>query len=396
MKTIRHHASGTVDDVISAFVDVLMPLDPALVVVMTSTAHPLADVQRSLATRFPKATVIGASTAGEFVDGTAGTGGSVVFGVGGEGLVVHAGYATGTRNNTEGAVDDALSSIPPSVEGYPHRCAITFINALAGVSEEVTLLLSRALGDDVPIAGGAAGDDLAMTNPLVGLAGEVGSDAIAVAVLSTTTPLALGVAHGNEPFSAPMRVTRSEGATVFTLDDVPAWDAWINATRDVAAARGIDVDALIDADGKPSSPDGVLAYLLQFEAGLSGGSTTKIRAPLSRGADGSLSFACGIPAGSVVRITQSDAGAQIASTRVAAEAARAGLKGACAGVLIFDCVCRRLILGDHYLDAVDQVRAVFPNTPVAGFASYGEIALNTGDWSGFHNTTSVVLAFPAD
>lgn len=32
--------------------------------------------------------------------------------------------------------------------------------------------------------------------------------------------------------------------------------------------------------------------------------------------------------------------------------------------------------------------------PLAGFETYGEIALDAGDMSGFHNTTSVVLAFP--
>ena len=32
--------------------------------------------------------------------------------------------------------------------------------------------------------------------------------------------------------------------------------------------------------------------------------------------------------------------------------------------------------------------------PIAGFETYGEIALDVGDMSGFHNTTSVVLAFP--
>jgi methyl-accepting chemotaxis protein len=39
---------------------------------------------------------------------------------------------------------------------------------------------------------------------------------------------------------------------------------------------------------------------------------------------------------------------------------------------------------------VDELGGV----PIAGFETYGEIALDAGDMSGFHNTTSVVLAFP--
>ena len=33
---------------------------------------------------------------------------------------------------------------------------------------------------------------------------------------------------------------------------------------------------------------------------------------------------------------------------------------------------------------------------LAGFETYGEIALDVGEMSGFHNTTSVVLAFPEE
>ena len=33
--------------------------------------------------------------------------------------------------------------------------------------------------------------------------------------------------------------------------------------------------------------------------------------------------------------------------------------------------------------------------PIAGFETYGEIAMDLGQSSGFHNTTTVVLAFPA-
>ena len=33
--------------------------------------------------------------------------------------------------------------------------------------------------------------------------------------------------------------------------------------------------------------------------------------------------------------------------------------------------------------------------PLAGFETYGEIALDVGAMSGFHNTTAVVLALPS-
>lgn len=390
------HATGSVDDVVQACLSRLAAEPPKLVLVMASTAQPLEPLLAALKARAPHAVVAGVSTAGEFAAGSggraAGTGAAVVFGIAGDDVDVHAGFATGLQKAPEGAVLTALAHLPPASTPRPHRSAIALLDALVGVSEEVTLLLAGHLGPEIPLAGGAAGDDLAMSRPLVGVAGQgTAHDALAVIVLDSTRPVRLGVAHGHEALSEPLEITRSEGAVVSTINNRPAWDAWRDATREAAAGRGINVDTL--------RGDEVLPFLLQFEAGLdSAQSLMKIRAPLNKDSDGALHFACGIPQGAFVRVTQSDATSQVKSSRRAADAAREGLSddGAIAGVLVFDCVCRRLILGDRYADAVDEIRAAFPDVPIAGFASYGEVALSPGDWSGFHNTTSVVLVLPGD
>jgi methyl-accepting chemotaxis protein len=137
------------------------------------------------------------------------------------------------------------------------------------------------------------------------------------------------------------------------------------------------------------------AYLLRFEAGLKNGDDYKIRAPLSRLPDGSLSFACGIPEGAEIQITESEPARQVESAREAARRARAGLSTRnVAGAIVFDCICRNLILNEQFADAVRGIAEELGDIPVAGFETYGEIALAVGDLSGFHNTTSVVLAFP--
>jgi methyl-accepting chemotaxis protein len=184
-----------------------------------------------------------------------------------------------------------------------------------------------------------------------------------------------------------MRVTKAHGATVEEIDGRPAWTVWLEKTKAKAASRGIDVAALTaEAEG---------AYLLQYEAGLAGGGDTmKIRAPLSRSGQ-AINFACGIPEGAVIRITESDAGAQVQSAREAARRARKGLAGRDpAGAVVFDCICRNLILDQGFKDAVAGMVSELGNVPLAGFETYGEIAMDAGDMSGFHNTTSVVLAFP--
>ena len=136
-------------------------------------------------------------------------------------------------------------------------------------------------------------------------------------------------------------------------------------------------------------------FLLRFEAGLSQGEAFKVRAPLFRVGEHSIGFACGIPEGTVIRITESEPHRQIDSAREAARRAREQVGGVpLAGAVVFDCICRNLILKDQFQTAIAGIHSELGQVPLAGFETYGEIALNVGDLSGFHNTTTVVLAFP--
>ncbi len=137
-------------------------------------------------------------------------------------------------------------------------------------------------------------------------------------------------------------------------------------------------------------------HLLRYELGLiSGANEYKIRAPLAVAEAGAMTFACGIPEGAVVRVTKSVEQAQIDSARGAAQRARKALgSSGVAGALVFDCICRNLILGSRFGTAVKEIHSALGSAPLAGFETYGEIAMELGQSSGFHNTTTVVLAFP--
>jgi methyl-accepting chemotaxis protein len=86
----------------------------------------------------------------------------------------------------------------------------------------------------------------------------------------------------------------------------------------------------------------------------------------------------------------------IAAAKEAAVEAKARIgSGEVAGVLLFDCVCRGMILREEFRQEIDAVRSVFGEVPVAGFLTYGEIAQSAGRLEGWHNTTAVVAAIPA-
>ena len=201
------------------------------------------------------------------------------------------GSARGWKADAEGAIGRALEGLPREIHGYSHRTALLLLDPLAGNGEEATLLAASLLGDDVRLAGGAAGDDLAMKATCTWpWAHWTTSDAVVVALLFSKQPLGVGVCHGHEPLSPPLKVTRAVGGVVYEIDGLPAWQVW----------RAQTIDRAPNVSKKDEG-----AYLLKYEAGLAAGRSFKIRAPLSRGADDSISFACGIPEGSVIRITES-------------------------------------------------------------------------------------------
>lgn len=362
-----------------------LPGRAALVVVFASPSRPLGEITAALAPDHD--TVIGCTSAGEFVGRHEAKGAVSVFAVGGD-LVATAGLGRGLRDDPSAAVERALAGQPTEVPGMPHRTGIVLLDPLSGVGEEAALLVAEALGD-VPLAGGAAGDDLQMKETIVAFGDAHASDGLVVAQVFSRERLGLGVRHGHTPISRPLTVTAAEGAVVETLDGEPAWEVWKRETREAARALGVDVDAL--------EGDAVGAFLLRFEAGLSTLDETKVRAPLTKGADGSITFATALPVGSVIRITESSPDSQVESAHAAARAARAALEGRpVAGALVFDCICRNLILGDRFGAAVAGMADALDGAPLAGFETYGEVALHDGALSGFHNTTSVVLAFPRD
>jgi methyl-accepting chemotaxis protein len=360
--------------------------EPALVMVFASTAQPLGEVTAVVTAAFSGSQVLGASTAGEFTE--RGDTKGAVCAVAVSGLFkVYAGIGSGVSANPEQAVAQALEGLPRALAGYEHRTGILLIDTMAGNCEEVALIAAAELGADEPLAGGGAGDDLAMKATVVSCGARAASDAVVIAQIFSKAPLGLGVCHGHTPLSKPLRVTRAHGNVVEEIEGRPAWDVWRESTRDAARAQGIDVDALATADET--------SFLLRFEAGLAAGDAYKIRAPLSRTAGGAIHFACGIPEGAVIRITESTPKDQIESAREASRRAKAKLGGRVpAGAIVFDCICRNLILREHFGDAVRGMVEELGGVPLAGFETYGEIALDAGDMSGFHNTTSVVLAFP--
>lgn len=338
------------------------------------------------------APLIGCSSSGEFTEEKVEQGGVAVGLIASDDIKFATAIADGVKEDPERAVRTVANKLPLKIEDYPHLSAIFLIDGVAGVGEEMTVLAStifnQTFGKNVKLAGGAAGDDLKFKETFVFSDDSIATDAVSVCLFASKKPLYTGVQHGHTPVSELLRATRAKGCVLHEIDGRPAWDVWKEMTAERAFQIGVDVEAIEEAD--------VGAHLLRFELGLPfEDGQYKIRIPLGKNEDGSLNFGCAIPEGVNFRIMEGEKENQIVSARVAAEMARENSGDTeIAGAMVFDCVCRGLILGDEFYRGVNQFKDVLGDVPILGWETYGEICMEPGQFSGFHNTTSVVLIIP--
>jgi hypothetical protein len=360
---------------------------PAFGFLFAGPGHDLPTLVAAAGEEAGGADFLACTTAGEFTEAGLTHGGVAAFLVVSDGISHHARFAGGIQADPHGVALELCHDFDQlKARAFAHdrlrSTTVLLTDGLAGTGEQTLQAVSEVTGPFQQIVGGAAGDEGRFVATGVAAGGSSGDDAAVALHIFSAQAWGVGVAHGLEPASDPMVVTRAEGNVVYELDGRPAFDVY----RQHARQRGLEL-----------TPETAGPYLIGNELGLYFfDKVAKARAPLAVGADGSLSCAAEIPQESTICILDGEADKMVAAARRAAEEARDNLNGAeAAGVLLFDCVCRGMILEDGFRDEIAAVRSVFGEVPVAGFLTYGEMARYRGRFGGWHNATAVVLAVPA-
>lgn len=360
-----------------------------LAIVFASSRYDYAEVVRAVREATGGAPLIGSSTAGEFTENAVEKGSVAVALISSTTHKFFNGIGGGLRENQALAIEQAIQGLPNEVADHPFWSAIMLIDGLAGKGEEATLAGLSVMGPDVKFAGGAAGDDLKFAETKVFCNDRIEKDAATVCLVASKVPMAISVKHGHVPVTPPMTITKAVDSVLYEVDGKPAFEVWKECLREEAKKEGIDVDALTDATS-------IGSFLVRYEAGLLTGDDYKMRVPLGANPDGSLQFACTIPESAVIRICRGAKENQVDSARQAAENALAAAGNAkLAGAIVFDCCCRAIILGDEFYRGRDAIKDVLGDIPLIGYETYGEIAMESGQMSGFHNTTTVLLLIPS-
>jgi hypothetical protein len=365
----------------AAGAEAVQPGSAKLLIVFASDAYDLERLLAGIRSAAPGVPLIGCSTAGEIATSGPHDASVVVVALGGTGFEV----ATAMAGGASAGLREAGAEVAAALRGIgqrEHRVLLLLTDGLAGDQQEIVRGAYAVVGAEVPLVGGCAGDDLKMKATHQFFGDQVLGDAVVAAAIGSDAPLGVGVRHGWRKVGAPMLVTRSSANRVWSLDGRPALDAYLERLDAPPEAR---VDPAAFTQFALTHPLGLSRRTGEPQVRFIGEANFE---------DRSLGCIAEVPQGGLAWIMEGDENSVLLATDAACHDALESLEGRSPiGVLAFDCIARRGILGDGGIQReVHRVAGHAAGAPVAGFYTYGEIARTRGI-SGFHNQTLVVLAF---
>lgn len=294
---------------------------------------------------------------------------------GSDGVEITAGVGRQLSRDITAACRQAVLEARSKTKLAPALC-ITTPESMTASGHQVLTELKAAIGTDVPIVGATAGDQFRFEKTVQYCGTEVLSDALPLLLFSGPLVYAFGVASGWKPIGEPGCVTRSEGATVYEIDNAPAMEFYRK---------------YLGADAKPSG-ECPLAVLDE------NGCIQYLRAPVGVSIDATaeISYFGNVPQGETVQITVADREAILDGCRESVEKARqnypVGKQPEAA--VFFSCAARKMLLGTRAGEEYEIIQStVRESIPMCGFYGYGEIGptKSGSSDSSFHNETFISL-----
>ena len=193
------------------------------VVVFASAEHNYDRLLNALAEEAGTSVIVGSSSAGEFT--SSGRGEGQVSALGLRSKQMKFGVASGRNISQDpiGAARELASGLLGSNQhALPFRSALVMTDALAGHTDAMLEELTRATGGSYRFFGGGAGDDARFQQTHVFEGTEAKTNAIVALEILSMKPVGIGVSHGWEPDSPPLRVTEAAGNRLISLNGEPA------------------------------------------------------------------------------------------------------------------------------------------------------------------------------
>jgi hypothetical protein len=316
--------------------------------------------------------IFGATTAGEFIDGDIGEESTAI-------MLLDINPADFEIMFVETG-DENTRSIAKHIgeEGLKKFTNPAFIVVSGGISTDGEMIIrgiEDAVGPEVTIFGGMAGDDFTMTGTYVFTNGKSSNNALVAIILDEDKVSVKGLAtSGWRPVGTERTITKSEGNVVYTIDDVPALDVVI---KYMGVSKDLDTwkDVIVNVGSE---------FPMQL---LREAADPVLRAPLfANKADRSLTCAGSVPQGSKIRFSMPPTFDVIDKVVAECKNVKDNEQPEGEAMIMFSCKARHLSLGPIVGDEIQQVKDVW-GTPMVGFFSYGEMGKASKGKHEFHNNT---------
>ena len=358
------HTAKPLPEAITELSGQLQGGQPRLVIFFASTAYDPAAVSRQMHEAFPKACVVGCSTAGEIAGSRMLESSLVAMALDDDFVEDVAAVVTGELSG-EIELRPAFGKLerhfgaPPAAWDIEKYVGLVLVDGMSGAEER----LLEKLGDatDVLFVGGSAGDDLKFQRTWVYCDGEARDNAAVLVLLRLRRGYEIVKTQSFRPVGQTLIATSVDDSRrmVLEFNHKPALEAY-------AQALGVPV---------AEAP----AHFFEHPLGLMVDGEPFVRSP-QRAEGNCMVFYCHIREGTELELL--NAADIVADTRRAVEAKKSA-PGEICGLIDFNCILRTLQLRQE--KRCDEYARIFAGIPTIGFATYGEA------WLGHLNQTSTML-----
>jgi hypothetical protein len=289
---------------------------------------------------------------------------------------IHAGVGHNTTENAIAAAHQAVQEATNQSTTAAKLCialpASYTTNNSTTSGEFILSGLQLALGSQVPIIGGTAGDQFRFKTTYQFFRSQVLTDALPVLIFSGDIKFSHGIGCGWQPIGHKSIVTKAKGTVLYEVDGVPAVEFYQRYLGD-----------------RPPTAENPLAV---YE-----GDSDRFYIRIPNICDletGSINFLGNVPEQAVIRVTESSRNEVIAAAETSFKKALESYPGTePEAVLLFSCCCRRWLLGTKAKEEYHLVKNALAQTiPICGFYTYGEFApLEPQGSNYYHQETFVTL-----
>jgi hypothetical protein len=279
----------------------------------------------------------------------------------------------GLRKDSEAAGRKLVASLSTT----PRYLQI-FSDGLTGNGCALLKGITDSFGINVPVAGGAAGDNGDFRKTLQFDRGRIYSDAVCGIAFYGDFQLGTAVRSGWMPIGLSKQVTKAHGKVVYELNGEPAlnvFERFLGQHAEKLPAIGVEypLGFMKPASGVQQDHQYILRATMSVDR-----------------KERSITFAGEIPEGAMVNLTCGDKDSVLAATDIAAREARSAIGDATPEIIFcYSCMARRIVLGSRIGEEIDRIRMQFgPQVPILGFYSYGEYCpIGAAACNNLHNET---------